>query len=85
MMSLALILLSSIGLRLIWIRPLFIVVLVPSAPMNEERLSTAGSLRITSTNVCWRFCMDSNETVCGASETPRISPVSCTGKKPFGM
>ena len=26
----------------------------------------------------------SNETVCGASVTPRITPVSCTGKKPFG-
>ena len=25
-----------------------------------------------------------NETSCGPSETPRITPVSCTGKKPFG-
>ena len=28
-------------------RPLFSVVLVPSMPMNEDRLSTAGSCRIT--------------------------------------
>ncbi len=24
-------------------------------------------------------------TVCGASEMPRITPVSCTGKKPLGI
>ena len=36
---------SSSGLRLIWMRPLLIVVLVPSTPMNEDRLSTAGSLQ----------------------------------------
>ena len=35
------------GFRLIEKRPLFSVVLVPSAPMNEVRLSTAGSARIT--------------------------------------
>ena len=41
--SLALILRSSSGLRLIWMRPLLIVVFVPSMPMNDDRLSTAGS------------------------------------------
>jgi len=35
------------GLRLIWMRPLFGVMLVPSMPMNEERLATSGSLRMT--------------------------------------
>ena len=29
--------------------------------------------------------MELNDTVCGASDTPRITPVSCTGKNPFGM
>jgi hypothetical protein len=42
MTSLALILRSSSGLRLIWMRPLLSVVLVPSTPMNDERLSTPG-------------------------------------------
>jgi hypothetical protein len=43
MTSWPLILRFSSGLRLIWMRPLLSVVLVPSTPMNEERLSTAGS------------------------------------------
>ena len=34
---------SFSGFRLMDIRPLFSVVLVPSAPIKEERLSTAGS------------------------------------------
>ena len=37
---------SSSGLRLMEMRPLLSVVLMPSAPMNEERLSTAGSSRM---------------------------------------
>ena len=36
---------SSSGFRLMEIRPLFSVVLMPSAPMNDERLSTAGSCK----------------------------------------
>ena len=28
--------------------------------------------------------MAANETVCGASDTPRMTPVSCTGKNPLG-
>ena len=45
MTSLALALRSSSGFRLIWMRPLFSVVFVPSMPMNDDRLSTAGSLQ----------------------------------------
>ena len=75
---------SSRGLRLIWIRPLLIVVLVPSMPMNEERLATAGSLRISRASVCWRSAIARKEIDCGASEIPRTTPVSWTGKKPFG-
>ncbi len=37
---------SSSGFRLIRMRPLFRVVLVPSMPMNDDRLSTAGSFRM---------------------------------------
>ena len=85
MTSVAFALRSSSGFRLIWMRPLFSVVLVPSMPMNDERLSTAGSFRMTRASACCRSAIAGNETVCGASETPRITPVSCTGKKPFGM
>ena len=37
---------SLTGFRLMEMRPLFRVVLMPSAPMNEDRLSTAGSCRM---------------------------------------
>ena len=66
-------------------RPLLSVMFVPSTPMNEERLSIAGSFRITRASACWRSAMAENETVCGASDTPRITPVSWTGKKPLGI
>ena len=36
-------------------RPLFRVVLVPSTPMKEERLSTAGSFRITAATRCCKL------------------------------
>ena len=46
MTSLASIFRSSSGFKLIWMRPLLSVVFVPSMPMNDDRLSTAGSFRI---------------------------------------
>ena len=39
---------------------------------------------MTCASACCRSAMAANDTVCGASEMPRITPVSCTGKKPFG-
>ena len=66
-------------------RPLLSVVLVPSTPMKEERLSTAGSCRITLASSCWRSAIAGNEIVCGASEMPCTTPVSCVGKKPLEM
>ena len=65
-------------------RPLLSVALVPSTPMNEDRLATAGSSRMTSARACWRCAMAAKEMDCGASEMPWITPVSCTGKKPLG-
>jgi hypothetical protein len=50
--SLAVSVRTSSDFRLIKMRPLFIVTLVPSIPINEERLSTAGSLRMILTNSC---------------------------------
>ena len=36
-------------------------------------------------NACCRSAIAANETEGEATEIPWISPVSCTGKKPFGM
>ena len=52
--------------------------------MNDDRLATSWSFRITRASACCKSCMARNETLCGASEIPRITPVSCTGKKPLG-
>ncbi|MCY1346344.1 hypothetical protein D9M69_324270 [compost metagenome] len=76
---------SSCGLRLISRRPVFSVGLLPSTPMKEVRLSTAGSASSTLARSCWRVAMAWNEIDCGASAMPWITPVSCTGKKPLGM
>ncbi len=65
-------------------RPLLSVALMPSAPMNDDRLSTAGSFKITCASACCRSAMAVNEIFCAASEMPWITPVSCTGKNPFG-
>ena len=51
------------------IRPLLSVVLVPSTPINEERLVTAGSARILAASACWRSAIAENEIDCGASVT----------------
>ena len=75
---------SASGFRLICTRPLLGVTFVPSTPMNDEMLSTAGSFSSSATSACWRSDMPSNDTVCGASVTPMMTPVSWTGKKPFG-
>ena len=72
------------GRRLISIRPLLSVVLAPSTPMNEDRLTTAGSARIRSASACCRSDIAAKETVCGASVTACNTALSCTGKKPFG-
>ena len=61
--SLALIFRSSSGLRLMRMRPLFIVVFVPSMPMNEERLSMAGSFRMILASSCCSLDISSKDTV----------------------
>jgi hypothetical protein len=65
-------------------RPLLSVALVPSTPMNEDRLRTAGSSRIVAARACCRSAMAANETDWGASVTAWIAALSCTGKNPFG-
>ena len=66
-------------------RPLFSVALVPSTPMNDVRLATAGSSSTTAASACCRSAIAAKEMVCGASEMPWMAPVSCTGKNPLGM
>ncbi len=83
-MSEAWILRAASGFRLISMRPLFSVTLLPSTPMNDDRLATAGSCSTTLASACWRSAIAGNDTLCGASEMPWITPVSCTGKNPLG-
>ena len=52
--------------------------------MNEDSDATAGSCRIRRASACWRTAISAKETDCGPSEMPWITPVSCTGKNPFG-
>ena len=40
---------------------------------------------MAATSAFWRLAMASKEIDCGASVTAWIRPVSCTGKKPFGI
>ncbi len=75
---------SASGFRFTRMRPLFSVTFVPSIPMNDDKLSTAGSSRMTRASARWRSAMAGNEIDCGASEMPRTAPVSSTGKNPFG-
>ena len=44
----------------------------------------AGGIGLEVVLLCVNDHGASNDTVGGASETPRITPVSCTGKKPLG-
>ena len=67
--------------------PLFSVVLVPS--MHDERATGfphPDRPRITAATLLLPLgVIESNETSCGPSEMPRITPVSCTGKNPLGV
>ena len=65
-------------------RPLFSVMLTPSTPMNDDRLVDRRVLAAPAASACWRSAIAAKETFCGASEMPWITPVSCTGKNPFG-
>ncbi len=47
------------GFRLIRNRPLFSVTLLPSTPMKDDRLVTAGSSRMAAASACWRSAMAS--------------------------
>ena len=58
---------------------------MPSTPMKDEMLATAGSSSSASASSRWRSPIAPKEIDCGASVMPCSAPVSCIGKKPFGM
>src|SRR4030088_485525 len=64
-------------------RPLFET--LPEPPMNIPTCSTAGSFSTISPSACWCFIMAAGEASCPASDMPVSRPISCCGKKPFGM
>ena len=84
-MSLAVAERSSTGLRLISMRPLLSVVLVPSTPMKDDRLTDVrvlehrGGQRLPGARA-----MAPKEIDCGASVIAWMRPVSWTGKNPSG-
>ena len=75
----------SSGFRLIWMRPLLSVVLVPSAPMNEEMLSTAGSARITFASSCCILVIGFKRSRGGRLRDSLDDAGILGGKKPLGM
>ncbi len=85
MMSVALASRSLRGLSVMFRRPLLLVGLVPSAPMNEATADTSGSCRTTSASARWRSIIRVKDASGAASETPMMRPVSWVGKNPLGM
>ena len=60
-------------------------VVVPVAPICEPTEATAGSFWITPITASMRPSIAGKEMLWAASAIAMIIPVSCCGKKPFGM
>ena len=58
---------------------------VPPPPMNIAIESTAGSACTIWLSSSWRRFISANEMSWGISETAVRKPLSCCGKKPFGI
>ena len=65
--------------------PVLSVAFTAPVPTNEATLFTSGSLITADATAACRSVMDLKEMLCSASVTPRIKPVSCRGRSPFGM
>ena len=66
-------------------RPAFGEAFIGDTPITDTTPVTSGSLRnAVSTVACSRF-ISANETSCPPSMTAMMRPVSCSGRKPFGM
>jgi len=61
--------------------PVLTVFCPPVMPTAEM----SGSLRTTSASATMRAFIDLNDASCADSAVPNTKPVSCWGKKPFGM
>src|ERR1700694_3018674 len=57
----------------------------PLGPINEPTEAIAGSCSTVSTTACWRSDIAGKEISWEASVMPKMNPVSCCGKNPFGM
>ena len=66
-------------------RPLLLVGLVPSAPIDEATEATSGSETIASSAARCRVDIRWKEASAGATEKPTTRPVSCKGKNPLGI
>ena len=75
----------SRAFKVICSRPALGVALSVLTPMTDTTPVTSGSARMTSTTSCSRRCMSPNEISVPASVTAVIRPVSCSGRKPFGI
>ena len=61
------------------------VALTGLTPITETTPATAGSARTMSSTARWRRCISVKETSVPASVTAVMRPVSCKGRRPFGM
>src|ERR1035441_2187657 len=61
------------------------VLVAPLPPVKAITLATAGSLLITPTICLMELSMAGKDESCGPCTPPVIAPVSCCGKKPFGI
>ena len=66
-------------------RPAFGVGFIRLTPMIDTTPVTSGSFLIAASTCACSRCICANDTSVPASDTAKIRPVSCGGRKPFGM
>ena len=76
---------SSRGRSVMARRPAFGVGFIRLTPSTDTRPATSGSFLIAASTWLCRRCICANDTSVPASDTAEIRPVSCDGRKPFGM
>jgi hypothetical protein len=74
---------SSRGLSVMYMRPELSA--WPLPPSDMPTVATAGSAWTMAPTFSCSACIAENEMSCDASVTPIMKPVSCCGKKPFGI
>ena len=66
-------------------RAAFGVALIGVTPTTDTTPATSGSLRIVASTSARSRCISANDTSSPPSITAKIRPVSCCGRKPFGI